>query len=1416
MKLTGRSRDGLLIIDLDSLYALPRRLTHHSLWDVADVQWSPFPSKDFWIVSTSNQKALVWNLHLYSAHAPIEHVLHAHSRAITDINFSAHDPEMLATCAVDSFVHCWDLRHPAKPAMTFADWNAGATQVKWNRQDPNIIASSHDKYLKIWDKRKGANPLRTIEAHSTKIYGVDWNRTRMTGIVTCSLDRTIKFWDYSKAYDEPERVIRTSFPVWRARHTPFGWGVLAMPQRGDYDLHLYDRRLPDDGPKEAYVQPVHSFGGHKDNVMEFLWRSRGSVDNGLDNRDFQLISWSADNHVHLHRMDPKTLLAVGHKKGSEVRKKLNITRLGATYKSFRDEAPPRQPGGDKTVKPKGLGALISEAGLSRAPNNPIHPVVGEFGLMGSSFQTYAAKQRAQQPMNAMKWIEGVKISRDIDQDPGRRESKANRDTPESLTDELMHVSKKYKKVDFEDPDVHGRQATIALNGPWGQDGKHVFLRIKLSFPNDYPAARPEAVFEHTHSGVTDDVLQKLQTEIFYITQHYLHRRQGSLEAIITYLLGEKSLEQSISVKPYDDLDVPFSSPADESSSDEEDGLDAVETQQLANSGTDLAAQTNTPMARTSGALWAADGQLVCFFPPKSQPPPVFSLDELKPERNKNIPRHFEVFGRLRSESIVAKEKSMLSDNEDDNDSSGSYSASSASSSDESDNIGQLPSRFKPPLLWRAAFLRNAQKASSHSSGGPSKRLDSPKAKSVISIRDFSQLLPARRTLAEGYRVFGSGPSVCENNAKVAAQNGLTSLAAVWELCKDILSDSVPLEIMHQSRKRDPILVLARRNIVRIKRKDSGLDLGFDEPRAVVRPKLRGRVKWGKHPFASEWLIPALFDHYESLADVQMLAMLSCIFYEPAAQEGTHNALLNLGPDDWSIALKAPGFSLDYFPSKDVAWSQFREKKRASVGPTPTITTSLANDYFTRPQTTVGSASSSNGAWTADVGLHDGGTPDWGGNIPELSRQTTFTSSLSTSPDLAGARYSRRSNSSLSVTFAALAKPFTGSPPANDKSRVESDLSTSLPSGVKTWAGNTSFGSSSPNSPVQRRKSGARSASFAVYDSTYASSDDGSNNAPSDDEGAGPGSHAEQRGTHVKVALKNQHRFDDEGFASIPLLDPRLSQRYAAYREAYANLLSSWCLPESQAEVLKFNGLTPYWSHDPQVLGEFEIPTYRRTDIPKPRSFLKPTSAAAARSSSPGGGDSQSSPRKLSGTSSPATAAGAGARPLNPTAPPFVPQPQLFQAQGGIIPRAPTMSSQVDLHGILQMSAANNLAPPPSTIASLDPLDKGDAASFLSKEAPSLAPSVGQPPSSAAGSSTLLQQATDRARARGAEERREASRGVERACVACWELVFGLHIVCATGKHRAHMECIRARQEASWGGERLENTGIDCSCVGGPD
>lgn len=456
------SRQGLHIIDLDSPWSPPRHLAHHTPWEVADVQWSPFAARDYWVVSTSNQKALVWNLTLANPQSSVEHVLHGHSRAITDINFSAHYPDILATCAVDSFVHCWDLRHPSRPAVTFCDWFAGATQVKWNRQNPHILASSHDKFLRIWDDRKGAYPLRSIEAHATKIYGVDWSRTETSNLVTCSLDRTIKFWNYTKDKDEPDRVLHTPFPVWRARHTPFGFGLLAMPQRGDHDLHLYDRRIDVAKDDERTMTAVHRFDGHDDQVKEFLWRPRGSVTGNLDDREFQLVSWGTDRILRLQKMDEEVLSNVGYKKGMEVKRSMNITRKNAVYKTFREDPSATErsnSGSDGSFNIAGALGMGSAptTGISRAPV----PFIGGYGNGDCMSPMIGQRTGTSKEMDPISWMRGVKIGKREPSPSGMHQSVSSIFSPslktdptwdvfESLAEEITHVGDKFTKVKFEE------------------------------------------------------------------------------------------------------------------------------------------------------------------------------------------------------------------------------------------------------------------------------------------------------------------------------------------------------------------------------------------------------------------------------------------------------------------------------------------------------------------------------------------------------------------------------------------------------------------------------------------------------------------------------------------------------------------------------------------------------------------------------------------------------------------------------------------------------------------------------------------------------------------------------------------------------------------------------------------------------
>ena len=413
------------------------------------------------MVSTSNQKALVWNLAMMNSRESIEHVLHAHSRAITDINFSAHHPDLLATCAVDSFVHCWDLRHPARPVMTFCDWFAGATQVKWNRQDAHILASSHDKFLRVWDDRKGAYPLRSIEAHATKIYGVDWNRTDTKLLATCSLDKTIKFWDYTRNGDEPAWTIHTPFPVWRARHTPFGSGLLAMPQREDCSLHLYDRRPGETGQLRRESQPAHSFDGHTDKVKEFLWRSRGNVSEEFDEREFQLISWGTDGSLRLHRADDKVLQLVGFEKGMKVTAKVNLTRKDAKYRTFHADVPKTGTSVVESSQVVGEAANHSRAASGINIGRSSLYLDGSFGHATSMSSMGGRRGHSRQTMDPILWMRGVKIgkhkvgpSAPTNDDASSLSPTLNTnqiwDTFDSVADEIVHVGDKFHNVKFDE------------------------------------------------------------------------------------------------------------------------------------------------------------------------------------------------------------------------------------------------------------------------------------------------------------------------------------------------------------------------------------------------------------------------------------------------------------------------------------------------------------------------------------------------------------------------------------------------------------------------------------------------------------------------------------------------------------------------------------------------------------------------------------------------------------------------------------------------------------------------------------------------------------------------------------------------------------------------------------------------------
>lgn len=1183
------SPDGLAIIDLDSPYNPPRRLRSHGLpWLVCDVQWSPFAARDYWVVSTANHRALVWNLNLRedSNSGAIEHSLQGHSRAITDVNFSAHHPDMLATCSVDGYVHWWDLRRPRQPALTFCDWFAGATQVKFNRQDPHVIASAHDRFLHVWDDRKAAEPVKSISAHTSKIYGIDWNRTRRTGIVTCSLDKTIRFWDYGKDDSEQlEHVIQTDFPVWRARHTPFGWGLLAMPQNEPGDLFLYDRLWSEGCPVEAAPSPVAVFPGHGDHkAKEFLWRTRGGIsDDNIDHREFQLVSWGTDNELRLHCLDANIYSGVGHVKDGPARKGLSLTRQGAAYKTFRtiDDGSSRdRKAGTMSDHKTSTGNLqhkqsahtlgVRSGGHS---NRHLRPA-----WRGPSMKAKIdLGKQVDRSQTQLGWMKGITMTkRKPSADQSRRRNSKDRGLlghnypddewgqPDTIQEELLRISTQIPKVKWENIDMDSLTLNVSLTGPWGFESEPIFVKLKIEIPPEYPTVKaPKFTVEKT-SFMPEETHTKITTEIHQVANQFLQRKQNCLEVAFTYLLGEVDLESStVLFKNVRDLDDDLDALTDDSSSEEDEdiptGGSASMSQELPHADADttlapLPHRNIPPQPRTCGARFSPDGRLVCFFPSKEEKARALfstSAELHNKERSKGEP-FFAGFGRLTYE-LPSKQKyatDEASATDDESDESESELSSSSSSGSESTSVHKMSLWYSSNRQLRKTWSEDRSVRSSGGGTGTgvgtgtgtiTSRRRFGRPRNVVVMHDLRTYLPSKREFAEEYAIFGDGADVCEHNARVAGKYGNDELVDVWHYLALLLTKGIPLEVLGRDHNHTSILIIAR-EAVSLSAKD--LDSEQDNWLHYNATGLVGRVKWGEHPLAREF-VNDLFDYFERLADTQMLAMLSCVFNEPHTNDGVAYVESHLAKQETPLPLKAPSFSLDYFPTDASAWKWNARRQTTSAATTPgTLHTPL---HY------AGSHGSEEFLWNGDTGNNSfscGETPPMRNRsllgemdsqppppLPPTSRSPTSRGIL-------------RGNSSFASAFTAtLPKSLTGG-----------------------------GGSSSP--PIQGGRKRPSPAENFISSLVPSISNSGHANASGDSAGGGKTclSDEEHRREEmlplvpvaVNVALADQSIFDDDGWLNSPVLDSSRAPIYARYRYAYAEMLQMWDQPLSRLEVLKFN------------------------------------------------------------------------------------------------------------------------------------------------------------------------------------------------------------------------------------------------------
>ncbi|KAJ8687709.1 hypothetical protein QAD02_023503 [Eretmocerus hayati] len=292
----------LAVKNLDEESAPLRKFNRTSKYEVGSAEWNPHLTNGHLCAISSNNRVEILNLagKVTNDLQPL-HSLRAHTRVVSDLHWHPKDSDILATCSIDTYIHIWDIRDQRKPSLSLSAV-AGASQVRWNISSPNILATAHDGDVKIWDQRKGNIPFQYIAAHLSKIHGLDWCPFQQNQLATSSQDCTVKIFDMINPR-RAESILTTNSPVWRARYTPFGEGLvtIVVPQlrRGENSLLLWNT--------SNFSSPIYTFVGHTDVVLEFQWRHPKSEKN-----DFELVTWSKDQCLRIFKIPSMLKKLCGH------------------------------------------------------------------------------------------------------------------------------------------------------------------------------------------------------------------------------------------------------------------------------------------------------------------------------------------------------------------------------------------------------------------------------------------------------------------------------------------------------------------------------------------------------------------------------------------------------------------------------------------------------------------------------------------------------------------------------------------------------------------------------------------------------------------------------------------------------------------------------------------------------------------------------------------------------------------------------------------------------------------------------------------------------------------------------------------------------------------------------------------------
>lgn len=201
---------------------------------------------------------------------------------MADVDLSVTAPDTVASSSLDGIVNLGDLRKPGKPASTLYADGDSVRAVRLSPTESNLLASTHGHRWRVWDRRKPTVPLCTVHAHSHTVKDLRWHARNREALMTCSTDKTVKFWNFSRAVNQPEtadadealdRVLQTGTALSNIHPISHSEAVVGY---GD-EIALLDCRVRRISDRKAKIEPIRSWPLRRSRAVGLRTSEQGIV-----------------------------------------------------------------------------------------------------------------------------------------------------------------------------------------------------------------------------------------------------------------------------------------------------------------------------------------------------------------------------------------------------------------------------------------------------------------------------------------------------------------------------------------------------------------------------------------------------------------------------------------------------------------------------------------------------------------------------------------------------------------------------------------------------------------------------------------------------------------------------------------------------------------------------------------------------------------------------------------------------------------------------------------------------------------------------------------------------------------------------------------------------------------------------------